>query len=235
MNNENIYNLPTINDINNSINIIHNCNGTNLDKSITSNNFMDISPIKEILSENMENNINNNTNNINKNTNINIYRYKFSNLFTEQLFSFSKIHQYDDRASFKDAWKEWVKENNDFVEIEIRRLTNLEYEGDILDKMFKSARYYFRKKNTCINEPKKRGTYLSIQKEILDAMDKHISTSLVDTKPSDRFDNFCIQYQIILKEEIMRLMNEKSHDAEEIKKKIKKTYKNRYFLYNNKK
>lgn len=231
MNNELQYVFPIIHDINLPITIIHNCNGTNLDKSITHNNPMDILPIKDILSENNENNINNNTN---KNTNINIYRYKFSNLFTEQLFSFSKIHQYDDRASFKDAWKEWIKENNDLVQIEIRRLTNLEYEGDILDKMFKSARYYFRKKNTCINEPKKRGTYLSIQKEILDAMDKHISNSLVDTKPSDRFNDFCIKYQNILKEEIMRLINEKRYDAEEIKKKIKKTYKNRYFLYNKK-
>jgi len=219
MNNEN--NILSINSLDVTI---FNHNGTNHDQPVSSNNPVDTPQDKEKYTEYHKNNIKNN-----------IYRYKFSNLVTEQLFSFSKIHQYDDRASFKDAWKEWVKENNDFVEIEIRRLTNLEYEGDILDKMFKSARYYFRKKNTCINEPKKRGTYLSIQKEILDAMDKHISTSLVDTKPSDRFDNFCIQYQIILKEEIMRLMNEKSHDAEEIKKKIKKTYKNRYFLYNNKK
>jgi hypothetical protein len=100
--------------------------------------------------------------------------------------------------------------------------------------MFKSARYYFRKKNTCIVEPKKRGTYLCIQKEILDAMDKHISNSF-DTKPSDKFNDFCIQSQSILKEEIIRLMKENKHDAEDIKKKIKKTYKNRYFLCNNKK
>jgi hypothetical protein len=219
MNNEN--NILSINSL--DVTIL-NYNGTNHDQSVSSNNSVDTPQNKEKYTEYNKNNINNN-----------IYRYKFSNLVTEQLFSFSKIHQYDDRASFKDAWKEWIKENNDLVEIEVRRLQNLHYEGDIIDKMFKSARYYFRKKNPCIIEPKKRGTYLTIQKELLDAMDKHISTSLINTKPSERFDDFCIQSQNILKEEIIRLMNGNSNNAEEIKKKIKKTYKNRYFLYNNKK
>lgn len=213
-----------------SINIldvtIPNNNGTNHVESVSSNNQVDNFQDKERDTENIKNNINSNKN---------IYRYKFSILVTEQLFSFSKIHQYDDRSTFKDAWKEWIKENYDLVEIEIRRLQNLHYEGDILEKMFKSARYYFRKKNPCINEPKKRGTYLTIQKEILEVMDKHISLSLVNIKPSERFDDFCIQNQNILKEEIIRLMNANNNNAEEIKKKIKKTYKNRNFLYNNKK
>ena len=46
----------------------------------------------------------NNYNKVNKfeNTNdINIYRYKFTNEFTCELFTFSKIHQYEHRKDFK--------------------------------------------------------------------------------------------------------------------------------------
>ena len=40
-----------------------------------------------------------------------------------------------------------------------------------LDKMFKSARYYFRKKGTEKKEPKRRCSYIGTAKELLDAMD----------------------------------------------------------------
>ena len=40
--------------------------------------------------------------------NPNIFRYKFSDDFIGELFKFSKIHQYDHRADFKEAWKIWL-------------------------------------------------------------------------------------------------------------------------------
>jgi len=40
---------------------------------------------------------------------INIFRYKFDNEFTEHLYKFSKIHQYDHRKDFKEAWNIWMK------------------------------------------------------------------------------------------------------------------------------
>jgi hypothetical protein len=76
--------------------------------------------------------------------------------FMKELHNFSKIHQYDHRKDFKEAWNTWIEENNDIVTDEIRRLTEMGYDGDILDKMFKSARYYFRKKSTEKNEPQAR-------------------------------------------------------------------------------
>ncbi len=81
-------------------------------------------------------------------TSIAIYRYKFTEEFTEYLYNFSKIHQYDDRKDFKEAWIKWTEEHHDIVNMENRRLTNLGYDGNVLDKMFKSARYYFRNKST---------------------------------------------------------------------------------------
>lgn len=78
---------------------------------------------------------------------LNIYRYNFENEFAQSLYIFAKIHQYDNRHDFKEAWNVWIEDNNEMIELEINRLRLLDYKGDILDKMFKSARYYFRKKN----------------------------------------------------------------------------------------
>ena len=82
-----------------------------------------------------------------------IFRYKFSEPFVADLYNFAKIHQYDDRKVFKEEWKLWAEDNELIVNGEKERLQNLNYEGDVLDKMFKSARYYFRKKNNNQKEP----------------------------------------------------------------------------------
>ena len=166
------------------------------------------------------------------NTNINIYRYKFTDEFTNELFKFSKIHQYDDRKVFKEAWNIWIENNDNLVNSEYRRLKELGYDGDIFDKMFKSARYYFRKKSTEKKEPTKRRIYVGTQKDLLEAMDEHISSNINsgNFKPSDGFDEFCKQNVSLLKEEVNVLCRSGMNNPDEIKAKIKKTYKNRYFL-----
>ena len=180
-------------------------------------------------------------NNINDNTddtinNINIYRYKFNDEFTTELYKFSKIHQYDHRKDFKEAWEIWLEEKDEYVSEETRRLTNLGYDGDILDKMFKSARYYFRKKSTEKKEPLKRRVYQSVQKELLEAMDSHIKSHINDKeyKPSEGFDSFCKENIDLLKEQVSLLCRNGFTSSEDIKQKIKKTYKNRYFILVNK-
>jgi hypothetical protein len=165
------------------------------------------------------------------NIDVSIYRYKFTQNFMDELYKFSKIHQYDDRVSFKEAWEEWVEESEELIEGETLRLEDLGYEGDVLDKMFKSARYYFRKKSTTKIEPKERRKYIGVQKDLLDAMDTHIKTGINsdEYKPSDGFNHFCINNKDILKAEIERLLENKIN-SDDIMKKIKKTYKNRYFI-----
>jgi len=164
--------------------------------------------------------------------NHNIYRFKFTDDFTNEMYKFSKIHQYDHRKDFKDAWENWIEDNDVIVSEEVRRLTNIGYDGDILDKMFKSARYYFRKKSTEKKAPVARRTYVGLKKEFLDAMDDHIKSKILepDFKPSDGFDEFCKNHLDLLKEEVQNLCNSGLTDSNEIKLKIKKTYKNRYFL-----
>jgi hypothetical protein len=116
--------------------------------------------------------------------------------------------------------------------MELRRLKELGYEGDIIDKMFKSCRYYFRKKSTEKKEPTKRRIYVGMQKEMLEAMDDHIKTNIGigNFKPSIGFDEFCKENIDLLKEEVAALCRAGMTDPVDIKAKIKKTYKNRYFL-----
>lgn len=162
-------------------------------------------------------------------TNSNIYRYKFTDEFTNELSIFSKIHQYDERKIFKDAWNTWVNENTELVDSEVRRLSNMNYDGDVIEKMFKSARYYFRKKTTEKKEPQKRRAYIGVQKELLDAMDAYISQNIVE-KPSNGFEEFCSDNKTVIQVEVDNLVKNGVTDVDEIHDKIKKTFKNRYFM-----
>jgi hypothetical protein len=156
------------------------------------------------------------------------YRFKFTQEFMDALFQFSKVHQYDDRHSFKEAWTQWIETNTNLVSEEIQRLTNLDYKGNIEEKMFISARYYYRKKGTEKKAPLDRRPYLCSQKDLLDAMDHHIKEHKL--KPSIGFNDFCENNIELLKTEIKYMLQLGFKDSHEIREKIKKTYKNRYFL-----
>jgi hypothetical protein len=165
-----------------------------------------------------------------------IYRFKFTEVFMEQLYNFSKIHQYDERKDFKEAWQTWTEENETIIDEEMRRLLNLGYDGDVLDKMFKSARYYFRKKSAEKKEPKQRRQYISVNRELLNAMDKHIEENIYNTdyQPKTGFIKFCNDNEKILKETISKIFEQGIKESQIIEDKIKKTYKNRYFMLTNK-
>jgi hypothetical protein len=168
--------------------------------------------------------------------NSNIFRYKFTEEIILEIHKFTKIHQFDKRNDFKDAWNNWIIENDSIISKEVQRLIDLGYEGDVIDKMYKSARYYFRKKSTEKKEPSKRRNYIGLQKELLESMDNHIKNNInnEDYKPSIGFDNFCKENLNLLKIEINKLIHFNITDTQEIKNKIKKTYKNRYFMIINK-
>jgi hypothetical protein len=166
------------------------------------------------------------------NINIQIYRYKFTDEFMNELYIFAKVHQYDHRKVFKEAWEVWLEENNSIVASEEKRIIELGYSGNIIEKMFKSARYYFRKKSTEKKALAKRRDYIGVQKDLLESMDKHIISSIIreNYKPSEGFDEFCKDHIELLKEQIDLLCKNGFTNSNEIKKKMKKTYKNRYFL-----
>jgi len=164
-------------------------------------------------------------------TNINIYRYNFEETFMEHLTAFAKLHQYDDRKSYKESWKSWVEDNKDILDKEESRLKQLGYEGDVIDKMYKASRYYFRKKSSVKPEPKKRRKYISIDQELIITMDQHIIRNMYsnDYTPSGGYSEFCKLHTEFIKTEIMRMI-ELDITPENISTKFKKTYKNRYFI-----
>lgn len=165
-----------------------------------------------------------------------IYRFKFTEEFMEELYKFSKIHQYDHRKDFKEAWKIWAEENVDIINAEDERLARLGYEGETMDKMFKSARYYFRKKNPIKQEPKKRRQYINVTHELLSAMDAHISKNIgiTDYQPKTGFLSFCLENDVVLRQTVSKIIEQGIKDSHLIQEKLKKTYKNRYFLLTNK-
>lgn len=168
-------------------------------------------------------------------SNVNIYRFKFSESILDELRSFALIHKHEDRKEFKESWINWCKTKTEMLEDETQRLNSLGYNGDVIDKMYKSVRYYFRKKSTIKPEPKKRRKYIKINPELLSAIDAHIKDKLTENKnfkPSEAYNEFYeINERRLINEEILRIEKENSINKEDVKLKIKKTYKNRHFNY----
>ena len=170
-----------------------------------------------------------------------IFRYKLSDSILAYITEFARIHQYDDRHAYKAAWSEWLNKYADITEREVARLVALNYKGDVLDKMFKAGRYYFRDKVITTNEEsediikekkKNTRTYIVMEKDVIQAMDLQLNT-IINTpnfKPANGFTLFCQQHTDLLRREITRLTDEQEEvDTEMLANKIKKTYKNRYF------
>jgi hypothetical protein len=194
------------------------------DNNIVDFNLSELNELAEMLRDD---------DNSNKKINAQIFRFKFTEEFMEELYKFSKIHQYDDRKDFKEAWTNWVDENEELIQEETDRLHNLGYDGDILDKMFKSARYYFRKKSPVKVEPKKRRQYISVSHELLEAMDTHIRTNigLPEYQPKTGFVNFYEANNSLILQTFRSLCQQDIKDIEFIQTKLKKTYKIRYFMF----
>ena len=167
------------------------------------------------------------------NINIKTYRYKFTDGFSSKMQKFSKIHAYDDIETFKDAFNEWTKTNNECIMNEEKRLQNIGYAGNIEQKIFNSVRYYYRKKSNKQSNKKQRRNYISINKDLLDHMDGHISQSYrkVNIKPSDAYDNFCKTFKKEITNECTFITKHTALSNEDAANKIKKTYKNRYFIF----
>ena len=158
-----------------------------------------------------------------------IYRYKFSHQFLQEMLVFVEIHRLDDISVFNEAWKKWVEEHQSITCLENRRLKNIGYEGDVLYKMYKSARYYFKNKGISEKTPKKRRNYIRIDKTILSIMDIHIN-KMNAGKPAVLYNNFDLKYKELLGP-LKANLQEGGLTQDEIAVKLKKTYKNRYFKF----
>jgi hypothetical protein len=171
-------------------------------------------------------------------------RFLFSEIITELLEEFSKKHQYDERKEYKTEWQEWVNnaEIKPLIDEETERLRSLGFMGDVLKKMFKSARYYYRSKPSKHQQSniKPERTYETLPIEILEKIDQHIKLQIKNNviiennqikclvKPAICFEKFCKESKSLF----LELNNDQIRTNENIKlvlEKLKKTYKNRYY------
>lgn len=164
------------------------------------------------------------------------FRFNFSDDIYNLLVRFVKLHEYDDRKDYKEAWTEWYKEQ-DFTR-EYIKLQELGYTGnkeDFEKKLYTSARYYIPKRLEKLrletnNEKKtKRRDYINIDYELLNNINEHIENNIkkTDYKPSDGFDDFCEKYKEEILIETNRLIEDKVN-KKLIPNLIKKAYKNKY-------
>jgi len=169
-----------------------------------------------------------------------MFRHFLSTEMVNEIHQFSKIHQYDDRITFKDAWNIWTKEDdvNSMINDEIKRIRGLGYTEDIVRKMYISARYYHRKlpatkPDKIIHQEKEKCGGLS--KEMLAVMDDHINGNHpIFVSPQESFNDFCLNCREYLEKEVYRLKTIATNrnqplDPYLVNTKFKKAYKNRYY------
>jgi hypothetical protein len=183
-----------------------------------------------------------------------VLRFEFSDALIEHVTAFAKLHQYDDRKTYKEAWAAWLANDEiaALLHADVKRLTDLGYKGDVADKLFKSGRYYFRQKTygfPNLAEPLGvRGgprKYVLLNRDLLNAMDDHIERGLRQDEndadataytPANGFADFYKTWTTAevdtLRKEVERL-SEIMPSGEAVHDKLKKTYKNRYFMFIN--
>jgi hypothetical protein len=190
--------------------------------------------------------------------NLKVYRYNFRPQFTAILHHFAKVHQYDSCSDFKDAFSKWEETHCAFIQEETSYLSALGYSGNFRNKVFKSARYYFRKKDgsefilggggdvreddlaTVTDLDVESFAIKKIKKSTnprkkYTSIDYQLSTKMAEylehnsgLKPSDGFARFCEIYRKEVDVEISRLEEEEEEEGGGLLK-IKKTFKNKHF------
>jgi hypothetical protein len=158
------------------------------------------------------------------------FHYHFSEEMGERFTYFATLHRYDDRKSFKENWEKWIAEPDvaECISKEMDCIKTGGYVGDVIGKMFRSVRYYYRKKQ--IKDPnlesKKRKTYEMASKEILEEIDRHILIQITDNSVDQT--NRDAKRSMLSPAKAFAHYVETREDV--VEDKYKKIYKNRFYL-----
>ena len=159
-----------------------------------------------------------------------IYRYKFRQDFLDVLVEFSRVHQYDAVKEFKEAFETFCENNTELIQTETTYLNDTGYSGDVIKKMYISSRYYFKNKDYKPQETKQRRKYITQDKDFILLIDEHVICSIRNKeKPAKAYNRFKDNHSELIDNETNRL-KEFLDTGDKIKGKIKKTYKNRYYI-----
>lgn len=173
------------------------------------------------------------------------FRYDFTDEVGNLLSIFSKEHENEKYKEFQKSWNEWTnkEEIKEILEKECDRLEKQGYENDVWDKMYKSARYYYKKKDSEKKEKiqsKHTNRFSTMFLSIIDEFIKYRLTNQLESENQlslsqpESYNEFCISNKDHLLNEFKRLIKERGFIPENIEAKLKKTYKNRFHLIRNK-
>jgi hypothetical protein len=176
-------------------------------------------------------------------------RHTFGKELCHALNQFAQEHKDDDRKTYKALWQKWTETENikEWIAAEIEKQPG----QDVLDKMYKSSWYYYRKRNDSNAEivdkiPRKQ--YDAFDQQILKQIDEHIrkqiNNNLVVNKndqstsnitPAESFQRFCEDERELLLEEIRSSYGEDQNEpvtkeeANQVVEKFNKAYKNKFY------
>jgi len=170
------------------------------------------------------------------------FRFDFSKEITEMLSEFSTIHHLEKRKLFQESWNSWILRDDvkTVLEKECDSLKEQGFEGDIYDKMYKSARYYHKKRDIEKNTKRKQivhtnrfsSQFLRIIDDVIEnQIQREIKSQKGQIKKSqvEFFKEFCLITKDDILAELKSIKREKGEISNEIGEKLKKTYKNRFY------
>jgi hypothetical protein len=172
-------------------------------------------------------------------TTVKTFRFKLSDEIMGEISEFARVHRYDSKDDFKESWTSWIGENATTIASEKERLDGMGFDGDLIKKMYVSARYYFKNKTDVDEAPKKRRKYVTIDKTFIKLIDSYILNAIVDGnqdvyKPANCFQGFIQEHSDETARLVRTLLSDGTLENDDIIAKIKKTFKNRYFVITNK-
>ena len=165
------------------------------------------------------------------------FRFQLGKDILALLRPFAERHALTTSEEFKRHWETWCMIHTALIDAEAARLKDQGYDGDTRGKLYRAARYYFKNSPPRL-EPQRRANrcaYITLAPQLLQAMDAHLRkfVSAESAKPAALYTDFLAKradLAPLLVTEIERMRVQGGFDADKALAKIKKTYKNRYFL-----
>jgi hypothetical protein len=173
------------------------------------------------------------------------YRYDFSERCKEDLSKFAERNVDVPRKKYKELWLEWMETHRDMIADECNELVKQGFQGDPLDKMYKSVRYYHRKKDNIIDtikDPPPNRSYVRLPEELNKCMDNHIH-NIITTRINDdsiveinlthgeSFHNFLEANADIVLNELVEIKKRDGVLDENIGTKLRKRYRDKFYKY----
>ena len=179
------------------------------------------------------------------------YRFDFTDNAKHLLVDFANRNKNAKRKEFLEAWVKWSSEEEikGKLDQERARMESEGFTGDVLDKMFKSVRYYHKKRPNCsdeeeVKEAPRGGHNNRFSREFLNEMDNYIQKQIENTKnlhkEKDKWVNtlsqavayseYCKANQKSILAEFVLIKAKRGEVTNKMVDTLKKTYKNRFYL-----